>query len=423
MRFRSRRDAKAAAGEGQTRRRQHGEEAIAMTMTSETESWEMPAELQQLRGVVADFVRNEVIPREAPLDPDATYLPPEDLEEVQRKARAAGLWCLGSPPEYGGAGMSLLAQCVVAEEAAKCRMGAYNPAGGAFGADPPNVIFSGTPEQIKRYAVPTIAQGLKTFVAITEAGGGSDPGRSIATRASRNGDDWILSGTKMFISGVSEAEWGIVFARTDSTAGRTGISCFVVDRSTPGLSYRPIPVIRAWSPFEVHFDDCRLPADSLLGEEGRGFELAQQWLVNGRIPYAAGTIGIAEAALDIAVKHAQNRRTFGSALADKQAIQWMLADSEIELRAARLLVYQAAWKAALGRDFKVDASIAKVYATETAGRVIDRSIQILGGLGVSKELPLERWYRELRIKRIGEGPSEVHRHVVARDLLRGGARG
>jgi acyl-CoA dehydrogenase len=384
-------------------------------------AWELPEELQELRAVVRDFMRQEVRPAEEPLDFDAYELPPDVLEEVRKKARAAGLWCVASPVEYGGAGMSLLAQCVVAEQASQCRMGAYTPAGGAFGWDPPNVVFRGRPDQIERYAVPTIASGGKTFVAITEPSGGSDPARAIATSAVRDGDEWVLNGTKVFISAADSSDWGVVFARTSPGKGRQGVSCFIVERTTPGLTMRPIPVIRPWYPCELSFVDCRIPAENLLGEEGRGFDLAQEWLVHGRVPYAAATLGIASAALEIAIEHARTRETFGSRLADKQAVQWMIADSEIEIRAARGLVYDAAWKADLGRPFKVEASIAKVYATETAGRVVDRCIQILGGLGVSKELPLERWYRELRIKRIGEGPSEVHRLVVARELLGGGS--
>ncbi|MDA8058437.1 MAG: acyl-CoA dehydrogenase family protein [Actinomycetota bacterium] len=392
-------------------------------MTMDGWAWELPDELQQLRKVVRDFMRHEVRPAEEPLDFDAYELPHDVLEDLQKKARAAGLWCVASPVEHGGSGMSLLAQCVVAEQASQCRMGAYTPAAGTFGWDPPNVIWKGTPEQIERYAVPTVASGGKTFVAITEPSGGADPARAITTNAVQDGDEWVINGTKVFISAADSSDWGIVFARTSPGKGRQGISCFVVERGTPGLTMRPIPVIRSWYPCELSFVDCRVPNDNLLGEEGRGFDLAQEWLVHGRVPYAAATLGIASAALDIAIEHAVNRETFGSRLADKQAIQWMLADSEIEIRAARGLVYEAAWRADLGREFKVEASAAKVYATETAGRVVDRCIQILGGLGVTKELPLERWYRELRIKRIGEGPSEVHRMVVARELIRSEAAG
>ena len=160
-----------------------------------------------------------------------------------------------------------------------------------------------------------------------------------------------------------------------------------------------------------------MPVEHRLGDEGQGFALCEKWLVEGRVPYAAATIGIAQEALRIAIGWAQERQTFGTRLADKQAIQWMIADSEMELRQARLLVHEAANRADAGLDFKVEASICKVVATETAGRVVDRCVQILGGMGVSQEMPLERWYRELRIKRIGEGPSEVHRMVLARNLL------
>ena len=392
--------------------------------TTRTESppgaWELPHELQILRETVADFVRKEILPEEAKLDTEAYKLPPDVLDRVQRIAKAAGLWCVQSPEEFGGAGLSLLAQCVVAEEAAKCRMGAYVPAGAAFGWDPPNVIFKGTGEQIERYANPSVI-GEKTFVAISEPSGGADPGRAIQTTAKRDGDHYVLNGQKTWITGGDASRWGVVFARTGGP-GRSGISCFVVEPAWEGVHVEPIPVIRPLSPVEMFFHNVRVPAENLLGEEGRGFQLAESWLVHGRVPYAAGTIGVAEAALKMAIDYSKERSTFGKPLAQRQAIQWMLADSEIELRAARLLTYQAAWNADLGKSYKLEASIAKVYATETAGRVVDRAIQILGGMGVAKELPLERWYREMRIKRIGEGPSEIHRLVVARSLLGGAAR-
>jgi len=384
------------------------------------DGWQLSEELQDLKKLARDFVQREVRPVEETLEFDAYALPPDVLEKVRKKARQSGLWCLASPCEYGGGEMSLLAQVVVAEEASQCRMGAYVPAAGAFGWDPPNVIYRGTEEQIQKYAVPSIESGGKTFVAITEPSGGSDPARSITTKAVRDGDHYVLNGTKTFISAADSSDWGVVFART--SPGRNGVSCFIVEANAPGLSMKPVPVIRSWYPCELSFNDCRVPVENLIGQEGKGFTLAQHWLVHGRVPYAAATLGIASAALQIAIDYAKDRDVFGSRLADKQVIQWMIADSEIEIRAARGLVYAAAWKADLGQDFKFEASAAKVYATETAGRVVDRCIQILGGMGVAKEVPLERWYRELRIKRIGEGPSEVHRMVVARQLL-SGARG
>ncbi len=386
-------------------------------------AWELPEELRQLQDTVRRFMVNDIKPMEDKLDHDAFVVPEQVLRPLQDKAKGLGLWCYRTPEEFGGAGLNLLGQAVVAEEASKCRMGAYFPACGAFGADPPNVIFLGTEDQISRYGRPAVRDGKKVFVAISEASGGSDPARSIRCRAERRGDRYVLNGTKIWISGAKGADWGVVFARTgDAGSSRGGITCFIVDGDAPGLSTKPIPVIRAWYPYEVHFTDVEVPVENRLGEEGGGFRIAEKWLVEGRIPYASGTLGVAQAALELAIDWAKQRETFGSRLSEKQAIQWMLADSEMELRAARLLVYQAAWKADLGQDAKLEASIAKVTATETAGRVVDRCMQVLGGMGMAQEMPLERWYRELRIKRVGEGPSEVQRMVVARHLLGGSNR-
>ena len=389
-----------------------------------TDSWELPEELRQIQDTVARFMAAEVKPAEDRAPYDAYELSPEVLQVLQDKARSIGLWCVRSPVEHGGAGLSLLGQAVVAEESAKCRMGAYVPACGAFGADPPNAIWLGTPDQVRRYGVPGIAQGRKVYFAISEASGGADPARAIRARAVRQGDRYVLNGSKLWITGAQGADWGIVFARTGEQGDRGGITAFIVNGQPGGMSLKPIPVIRSYAPYEITFEDVEIPVEDRLGEEGQGFAICEKWLIEGRIPYAAGTLGIAQAALQIAIDWARERETFRSKLADKQAVQWMIADSEMELRAARLLTWQAAWIADSGRgDLKVASSIAKVVATETAGRVVDRAIQILGGLGVSQELPLERWYRELRIKRIGEGPSEVHRMVLARHLLGTGRRG
>ncbi|NYT62895.1 acyl-CoA dehydrogenase family protein [Alcaligenaceae bacterium] len=383
-----------------------------------TDSWELSEELRQIQDTVNRFMNAEVKPAEDKLPHDAYELPANVLGNLQAKAREIGLWCVRSPEEYGGAGLNQLGQAIVAEEAAKCRMGAYVPACGVFGADPPNAIWLGSQDQIERYGVPGIKQGKKVYFAISEASGGADPARSIRARAVRKGDKYILNGSKMWITGAEGADWGIVFARTGEQGDRGGITAFIVNGSPAGMSLQKIPVIRSYAPYEITFKDVEIPVEDRLGEEGQGFAICEKWLIEGRIPYAAGTIGIAQAALEIAIDWAKERETFRTRLADKQAIQWMIADSDIELRAARLLTWQAAWIADLGRgDLKVASSIAKLTATETAGRVVDRAIQILGGLGVSQEMPLERWYRELRIKRIGEGPSEVHRMVLARHLL------
>ena len=379
--------------------------------------WELPEEIRMLRDTLRRFMEQEVKPIEDKLPHDAYTLEPEPLRALQAKARALGLWCLETPAEHGGAGLNLLAQCIAAEETSKCRMGAYIAGCGAFGFDPPNVIWKGTPEQIRKYGEANVQSGDKTFVAISEASGGSDPGRAVQTRAVLKGDRYILNGTKIWISGAGQAKWGIVFARVGESKGREGITSFIVETGKPGISLKKIPVIRSYSPYEVHLSDYEVPVENRLGDEGKGFALAEEWLIHARAPYAAATIGIAQAALDLAVKWSTQRKAFGSHLADKQAIQWMIADSEVELRAARLLVYEAAWACDMGKSGKVEASVAKVFGTETAGRVVDRCIQMFGGLGVAQEMPLERWYRELRIKRIGEGPSEVHRMVIARDVI------
>lgn len=379
----------------------------------------LPEELLQIRETTRRFMREKVRPAEEKAPYDAYSLPPDLLTPLQAQAKQMGLWATRAPVEFGGGGLSLLATAVIAEETAKCRMGAYVPACGATGSNPPAPILLGTREQIEAFAIPAIRDGRKAFVAISEASGGSDPARSIRTRAVRNGDHYVLNGAKMWITGAASADWGLIFARTGDQGQRGGITCFIVAGKPKGMSCREIPVIRSWSPYEVVLDDVQIPVEHRLGEEGQGFALCEKWLVEGRIPYAAGTIGIAQEALQMAIAWAQERETFKTRLADKQAIQWMIADSEMEIRQARLLVYEAAQRGDAGLNFKTEASIAKVVATETAGRVVDRCIQILGGMGVSQELPLERWYRELRIKRIGEGPSEVHRMVLARELLSG----
>ena len=380
-------------------------------------SWELPEDLRLIRDTAKRFMETEVKAAEDTVEHDAYELPQALLAPLQKKARDIGLWCVRSPEEFGGAGLSLLGQAVVAEEAARCRMGAYIPSCGAFGADPPNAIFLGTKHQIEKYAVPSVADGKKVFMAISEASGGADPARAIRTRAEKKGDRYVLNGSKMWITGAGDADWGLVFARTGEQGARGGITCFIVDGRPKGMTANPIPVIRSYSPYELHFDNVEIPEENRLGEEGQGFHFCEKWLTEGRVPYAAGTIGIAQAALEMAINWSRQRETFRSKLADKQAIQWMIADSEMELQAARLMTYKAAWEGDLGRDLKIASSIAKVMATETAGRVVDRCVQIFGALGVSQELPLERWYRELRIKRIGEGPSEVHRMVLARHLI------
>jgi acyl-CoA dehydrogenase len=381
--------------------------------------YRLPDELVALCEQVRRFIRDEIIPIEQRIDPDAPDIPAEDFRRLAEKTKAAGLWCLGAPEEYGGGGMDTFSMSVLLETMSQHRMGLYNPGCGVFGRTPAPFIFGGSREQIERYAVPAIREGYKTFFAITEPSGGSDPAGAIQTSAVKKDGHWVLNGTKIFISNAHEAEWGVVFARTDRAKGRAGISCFIVPKGTPGFTARPIRTIRTVSiPNEVALVDCRLPAESLVGEEGRGLELALGGLVKNRFPYAACNLGVAVAAHRMAIAHAKQRSTFGVPLAQRQAIQWMLVDAEVELRAARWLIWEGAWKADRGEDARVEASIAKLYSSEMLGRVVDSAVQVHGGYGVAKEFPLERWYREARVRRIGEGPSEVQRMVIARSLFR-----
>jgi acyl-CoA dehydrogenase len=379
----------------------------------------LPEELRILRDQVRRFIREEIIPLEQRLDPDAPGIPDEDFERLAAKTRAAGLWALGAPEEHGGGGLDTFSMSVILEEMSQHRMGLYAPGCGVFGRYPPPAIWAGSKEQIAKYAAPTVREGWRTFFAITEPSGGSDPAGAIQTRAERRGDRWVLNGRKVFISNAHNAKWGIVFARTSKEKGRAGISCFILEPGTPGFTARNIRTIRTSSiPNDVLFEDCEIPAENLVGAEGQGLELAFDLLVKNRFPYSACNLGVAVAAHRMAVEHAKQRSTFGAPLSQRQAIQWMLADAEVEIRACRWLIWEGAWKADRGEDARVEASIAKLYSSEVLGRVIDAAVQIHGGYGVSKEFPLERWYREARVRRIGEGPSEVHRMVIARSLFR-----
>lgn len=385
------------------------------------EGYVLPEPLRMLKQTVREYIQNEIVPLERELDPDAIELPPEPFQRLSRKVKAMGLWCPGVPQEYGGAGLNCFWETVIHEEMVQHRAGLYLPAYHTFGHPPPSVAWEyGTPEQIEEFVKPTVEGRRRSFFAITEPSGGSDPARAIRTTARRDGDDWVLNGTKVFISGALQADWGLVFARTDPQS-RRGISCFIVEKGMPGFSWQPIPVIRPYYPAQLFFQDVRVPHRYLLGEVHKGWDiLATRLLARGRIPYSAANLGVAVAAQGMAVEYAQKRETFGAPLATRQAIQWMLVDSEMEIRACRWLVWEAAWKYDSGEDFRMEAAMAKVFSSEVLMRVVDRAVQVHGGYGVSKWLPLERWYREARIRRIGEGPSEVMRMLIARYLFRGG---
>jgi len=382
-----------------------------------TTGFQLPTELKMLQTWMREYVRKEILPLETTMDPEDIMIPEDDYNRLTAKTRKAGMWNLGVPEEYGGAGLSCFEMTVLMEEMAQHRNGLYNTCYGTLGSNVPRIIFSGTKEQIEKYAIPTLEGERKgTFFAITEPTGGSDPARAIQTTAVRDGNEWVLNGTKVFISGAGKASWGIVFARTGE--GRSGISAFIVDTDTAGFKTSPVYVLRPSFPYEISLMDCRIPHDNLLGEEGKGFELVTKLLGYARFPYSAANLGVAVAAQRMSIDYAKKREVFGRTLSQKQAIQWMIADSEVDTRSVRWLIWEGAWKVDRGEDYRQEASIAKLASSEVLGRVIDRAVQIHGAYGVSKELPLERWYREARIRRIGEGPSEVHRFVISRNLLR-----
>src|SRR5258708_21717897 len=239
-------------------------------------AWELPAELAALRDLVRRFMAQEVRPLEDTLPHDTTGLPDDLLVPLQEKARRAGLWALSTPEHFGGVGLNVLGQVVVAEEAAKCRMGAYFPALGAFGGKPPNIMFKASAEQFDKYARPIIEATMsKAYTAITEASGGSDPARAIQLKATRDGDTYVLNGSKMWISHAPGADWGVVYARTGE--GRKGISAFILEKDTPGVTFSRIGVMASFAPYELHFDNVRVPAERRIGAEGQGFALASNF--------------------------------------------------------------------------------------------------------------------------------------------------
>jgi len=380
--------------------------------------FELSDEQQLIIDNVRRFIREEIRPLEADLDPDAFTLRPEDDARLTQMVKDMGLYQMDVPEEYGGPGVDTVTRTLIAEELSQHRAGLYAPAYGVFGHGPQGQLYNGTDEQKEKYLWPTIRGEKSGFFGLSEPSGGSDPARAIQTRGVRDGDEWVINGSKLWNSGADTADYGIVYVRTDPSKGRQGISAFIIDTDTPGFRVeRLVQVLRAHYTTELSFTDMRVPHENLLGEEGGGFALANDYLARNRIPYSAAGIGIAVYAHEIAVDWAKQRVTFGEPLASRQAIQWMLVDNEIDIRTARWACLAAADKAERGLPFRFESSMAKLISTEGAGRVVDRCMQIMGGLGMSKDLPMERWYRELRIRRIGEGPSEVQRIVMARDLL------
>ncbi len=372
-----------------------------------------------IRDMVRRFVREEILPLEANLDPDASELDPADRERLVGITKEMGLYGLDIPVEFGGPDIDVLTRTVLAMEMSQHRAGLYAPCYGVFGGAGLAQLFEANDDQKERYLYPTLRGEKRGFFGLTEPSGGSDPARAIQTRAVADGDDWVINGGKIFISGADRADFGLVFARTSPDKGRGGVTCFIVETDWPGFHVRRVVHTLRSSHYatELQFVDLRVPATNILGELNKGFAIANDRLSRQRIPYAAGCIGVAIKAHELALDYSQIRETFGAPLASRQAIQWMLVDNEIDIKQSTWITLEAADLATRGEPFRKQAAMAKLVATEAASRVVDRSMQIHGGYGVTKDFPFERWYREMRIRRIGEGPSEVQRHIIARDIL------
>src|SRR6478752_5102052 len=379
--------------------------------------FELPEELRILKAGLRRFVDNELIPIERQTT-DGEAVKPEYLERFEQRARDLGIWQLDVPEEYGGGGMPILARAIVWEELS--RTIAIPARGeGITGPSARGILYSLTGEMKEKYLLPLLRGEKKAAFAQTEPDAGSDPG-GMRTTAVRNGDHYVINGTKRFITGANKADFLQLMAATHRSNGsHGGISCFLVDMNTPGIklgtSYQTMMGDRPW---EIILEDVRVPVTHRIGEEGGGFKLAQKWLGAGRVKHGARALGVAERMLEMATSYAKQRSTFGRPLADRQAIQWKLADIYIELQAARLLVYKAAQRLDAGEDAREDCYVCKYYADEMAFRAADECMQIHGGIALTTDLPIEKFWRQQRSYRITEGASEVMMMVIARHLLR-----
>lgn len=381
--------------------------------------FELTDEQRLLVRTVRQFVREVIWPLEDGLDPDASAVAPDVYERLVARAVQMGLYNMDLSEDFGGPGIDLVTRSLLAIEMSQHRAGLYAPCYDAFGHLNyiPLLEAWATPYQREKYLHPTVSGKIRGCFALSEPSGGSDPGRSIQTRAVQDGDDWIINGSKLWISHAHESDYALLFARTGGP-GRDGVTCFIVDTNSPGFYVRRIVhTLRSSHPAtELQLEDLRVPSQNILGEVGKGFALANERLTRNRVPYSASAVGIAVRAQELAVEYAKIRYAFGKPLIEHQGLAWMLVENEHDIRTATLMVLNAAATADAGRPFRTEAALAKIAATEAASRVVDRAIQVHGGMGVSREMPLERWYRELRIRRIGEGATEVQKVIISRDL-------
>ena len=377
--------------------------------------FELTDEQQLIREAVREFAESEVAPIAAEVDRDHRF--PSELVPRMAELNIMGM---PYPEKFGGAGADNVSYMIAAEELARaCATTSVILLAHASLATYPVYKF-GTDAQHERY-LHDMASGRRLGAfALTEPGAGTDAGAGTTT-ATLKGDEYVLNGSKIFITNAPFAEIYIVFAKTDPAQGTRGMSAFIVEKDTPGFSVGEAEHklgIRGSSTPPLYFADCHIPRGALLGGEGDGFKIAMQTLDGGRIGIAAQAVGIAQAALDAATAYAKERVQFGKPIGALQAIQWMIADMATQLDAARLLTYRAAWCEDQGRPYGTEGAMAKLFASETATRVCDRAIQIHGGYGFTESYPVERNYRDAKITELYEGTSEVQRMVIARSYLR-----
>ena len=381
-------------------------------------------ETDMIRETVAKFVDRELIPLEPHYlksrlpGSDHPELSVEQKQRLRTVSKDLGLWGLDAPEDLGGHDLPTRTMAAVHEELGRTCVPFVLP------PDSPNLRMLqavGTEAQKRKYMQPYIEGRMVSAIAISEPGAGGDPA-AMKTRAVLEGGQWVLNGRKIWISNARAADFIIVMARVGSDARQGGITSFIVEKCTPGfIIEREIPMLGGGSTYEIVFEDCRIPADSVLGEIGKGYAPMQLRLRTRRLEMGSTCIGIARRALDMLCEHAKQRETFGVKLADRQAIQWWIADISTRMHACRLMVRDAADKTDRGEDIRHEASMIKVFATEMAYEACDHAMQTLGALGMTLELPLNALSQKARLMRMYEGPSEVHRQSIARRVL--GLRG
>jgi len=380
-------------------------------------NFELTEEQNLIRDMVRSFAETEVAPSARERDEEERF----DRALMYDRLGELGLTGIVFPEEYGGAGADYISYAIAVEELSRVcgSTGVTLSAHLSLCANP--IYMFGTEAQKQKFLVP-LAKGEKLGAfGLTEPSAGSDAGGT-KTTATRDGNDWILNGSKIFITNAGEAETYVVLARTDKSAEKhRGISAFIVEKGTPGFSFGKKEAkmgIRSSPTMELVFENCRIPGDNLLGQEGQGFKVAMKTLDGGRIGIAAQALGIAQGALDAALAYTKEREQFNKPIAAFQGVSFQLADMATQIEAARLLIYNAAYRASAGLSYSQESAMAKLFASETAMRVTTQSVQLHGGYGYTREFPVERMMRDAKITEIYEGTSEVQRVVIGATLTR-----